>query len=261
MICLKSYVYSDYTSYELKEIIEKDNPIVIIPVGATEQHGPHLPLNTDADLGNHIALSMAQNCKERVLVLPPVWAGYSPHHMDFCGTITLKQSTLFHVVCDIIESLLEHDIKRIVLMNSHGGNQSLLKTVADEMSSKHSMPILYFTYWHLLSDHIKDIRQSPLNGMAHACELETSLKYFFHQDKVDVRESLIEDVMLPVIPFQNVDMFAPNKINIYKKFKDLTPTGQIGAPSMATKETGERLMKSLIHEFNSLVKEFSYFNE
>ena len=256
MIDLKSCVYSDYTSYELKEIITKDNPIVIIPVGATEQHGPHLPLNTDTDLGYQIALELAQHCQEKVLVLPSVWAGYSPHHMDFCGTITLKQSTLFHVVSDIIESLLQHDIKRIVLMNSHGGNISLLKTVADEMSWKHSIPILYFTYWSLLSDYIQDIRKSPLNGMAHACELETSLKYYFHQDEMDVRDSLIEDVILPVASYQNIDMFAPNQINTYKNFKDITPTGQLGAPSMATTETGEKLMKTLSKEFNNLVKVF-----
>jgi creatinine amidohydrolase len=253
---MNKVAYSDYTSYELKEMIEQDNPIAIIPVGSTEQHGPHLPLNTDTDLGYSVAIALAQNCQEKVLVTPPVWTGFSPHHMDFCGTITLKQSTLFHLVVDIIESLLAHNVNRIVLMNSHGGNISLLKTVADEITMKHNIPILYFTYWHLLADQIQYIRQSSLNGMAHACELETSLKYYFHPDKSDVREDLIEDVMVSVTPFQNVDMFAPNKINVYKKFNEISPTGQIGAPSKASVETGGKLVNVLVKEFNSLIKTF-----
>jgi creatinine amidohydrolase len=253
---MNKYTFSDYTSYELKETINKDNPVVIIPVGATEQHGPHLPLNTDTDIGFCVAMEMAKGCKEKVVITPPVWTGFSPHHMDFCGTISVKQSTLFHLVEDIIESLLAHKVQRIVLMNSHGGNISLLKTVADEMTMKHNIPILYFTYWHLLANHIQYIRQSSLNGMAHACELETSLKYYFHHEKSDVREELIEDVMIPVNPFQNVDMFAPNKINVYKKFKEITHTGTIGAPTKASKETGEKLVYALVKEFNSLVDSF-----
>lgn len=176
--------------------------------------------------------------------------------MDFCGTITVKQSTLFDLTVDIIESLLSHKIQRIALMNSHGGNISLLKTVADEMTRKHNIPILYFTYWHLLSDQIRNIRKSPINGMAHACELETSLKYYFHLNKSDVRKDMIEDVMVPVNPFQNVDMFEPNKINVYRNFKEISPTGTIGAPSKASKETGEKLVNALVKEFNSLVENF-----
>lgn len=65
MVTINKYAYSDYTSYELKELIKKKNPIVIIPVGATEQHGPHLPLNTDADIGYSVAMEMAKNCNEK----------------------------------------------------------------------------------------------------------------------------------------------------------------------------------------------------
>lgn len=253
---MNKFLLSDYTTVELKEFLEKEEPIVIVSVGATEQHGPHLPLNTDADLGYNIALELAANCQYKTIITPPVWMGFSHHHMDFCGTISIKQQTLFHLVFDIIESLLAHGFKKIVLMNSHGGNTSILKTVIDEIKIKLDASVLYFTYWHLLAKEIKNIRKSPLNGMAHAGELETSLKYYFQKDKEEVRRNLIQDVMLPEESFYNVDMFAANTISLYRSFKEITDTGQIGQPSSASKETGEKLMEVLIKEFNDLTLKY-----
>lgn len=251
---MNQYLYSEFTTFEINEVIRKEDPIVILPVGSMEQHGPHLPLNTDADLGFNVALELAKNAKKKVLVLPAIWAGYSPHHMDFHGTITLKSRTLKYIVEDIIESLLSHYITKIVLLNSHGGNTSLLKTVTDDIHIKYKeVSILYFTYWHLISQRISKIRKSKLNGMAHACELETSLMYYFNKR---VKKELIKDVMLPLNGFQDVDMYANNRINVYKNFKDLSETGQIGAPSLASYETGEQIINALVTEFNKLIEYF-----
>lgn len=246
---------SEYTTYELQDYIDKKDPIVIIPVGAIEQHGPHLPLSTDTDLVKNVAKSFAENSTESILITPTVWAGFSHHHLDFCGTISIRQKTMCYFIRDIVESLLTHQLKKIVLLNGHGGNISILKTVMDEIQLKYAdITLIYFTYWHLLSDRINEMRKSPLNGMAHGGELETSLKYYFAGN--DVRKELIEDVMLPVDSFHNVDMFAPNKINIYKPFEEFSKRGQIGQPSSATKETGEKLTEVLTKEFNNLVNNY-----
>lgn len=251
---MNQYLFSHYTTYEIDKMIQNEEPIVILPVGSTEQHGPHLPLNTDADLGFNVALELAKNSKRKILVLPVIWVGYSPHHMDFHGTITLKSKTLKYIVEDIIESLISHQITKIVLLNSHGGNISLLKTVTDDIQVKYKeVSILYFTYWHLISEKIPQIRKSKLNGMAHACELETSLMYYFNKRVI---KELIQDVMLPLDSFQNVDMYANNRINVYKNFKELSETGQIGAPSLASFETGEQIIKTLVTEFNKLIEYF-----
>lgn len=248
---MNSVLWSDYTTYELKETIEKENPIVILNVAATEQHGPHLPLNTDTDIGFNIAKRIAKESPIKAFVLPPVWAGFSPHHMDFTGTITLRQSTLFSVTYDILECVIKHGVTRILLLNSHGGNIALLKTVVDEIGLKLGISPVYVTYWNLISGVINQIRESEMSGMSHACELETSLKMVISPD--DLRESLIKDVVVEGNAFHGVDMFSPNKIGIFKTFKEWTETGQIGAPSLASVEKGEKILNAVVKEFKELI--------
>lgn len=249
---MKQILWGSHTTYEIQEIIEKENPIVIVSVGAMEQHGTHLTLNTDAEIGFQISKHIAESSPIRTLVVPSIWAGFSPHHMDFSGTISLRQSTLFAITYDIIESLIKHGVTRILLVNSHGGNTALLKTVVDEIGVNHGLSPIYVTYWNLISDAVKDIRESGLGGISHACELETSLKLLF--SKEDVRLSEIKDVMLTGNDFFNNDMFASNKIGFYKPFKKWTKYGQIGAPSLATKEKGEQLLEAIVKEFINLIK-------
>lgn len=250
---MERLLWSDYTTTELEDIIKAESPIVILPVGATEQHGPHLPLNTDTDIGFNIALHIAKHAPLKTLVLPPIWTGFSPHHMDFTGTITIRQSTLFALTFDIINSLIEHGIVRIILLNSHGGNISLLKTVVDEVAIKQQISPIYFTYWKMISDSIYKIRKSETGGMAHAGELETSLKLLFTPK--EVKKELFKDVMLKGSDFHHVEMFASNKIEFYKPFKYWTSTGQIGAPSKASIETGESILNLIIERFNKLIED------
>jgi creatinine amidohydrolase len=250
---MSSLRWSDYTSEELTDVINNENPVVIVTVGATEQHGPHLPLNTDTDIGYQLALHLAKHAPIKTLVLPPVWTGFSPHHMDFTGTITISQSTLFHLVFDIMESLIKHGITRILLLNSHGGNIALLKTVADEIAIKYKVSPIYVTYWQMISNLINDVRKSELGGMSHACELETSLKMVFSPD--EVRINRIQDVSVKGNEFHHVDMFAANKISMYRPFTHWTETGQIGEPSKASKETGEKLLELLKMNFYQMMSE------
>lgn len=249
---MSNVLWSSHTTYELKRIIEEENPIVIVTVGATEQHGTHLAVNTDTDIGYQVARKVAEASPIRTLVVPPVWSGFSPHHMDFTGTITLRQSTLFAVVYDIVDCLIRHGVKRVLLLNSHGGNISLLKTVVDEIGVQHGLSPVYVTYWNLISDAVKDIRESDMGGMSHACELETSLKLLFSPE--DVRTDKIEDVMLDSNAFFGNDMFAPNKIGVYKPFKEWTPLGQIGAPSLASADKGQRLLDAIVGKFVELIE-------
>lgn len=249
---LTNVLWSSHTTYELKQIIADENPIVIVTVGATEQHGTHLTVDTDTDIGYQVARKVAEASPVRTLVVPPVWAGFSPHHMDFTGTITLRQSTLFAVVYDIIECLIKHGVTRILLMNSHGGNISLLKTVVDEIGVNYGVSPIYVTYWNLISEAVKEIRESEIGGMSHACELETSLKLLFSPD--DVRMDKIEDVMLESNAFFGNDMFSPNKFGQYKPFKDWTPLGQIGAPSLASADKGQLLLDAIVKSFTELIE-------
>jgi creatinine amidohydrolase len=247
-------LWCGYTTNQIKEIIETKDPLVIIPVGSTEQHGPHLTLDTDTDIGFQIAKDVAKNSPITTLVLPSIWAGFSEHHMAFSGTITLKQSTLSAVLIDIIESLKRHGISKIMILNSHGGNIPILSTVINEVGYNHGIYPILLTYWQLIGDQIKSIRKSNLNGMSHACELETSLKMFISPHDVEI--DLLSDTIIEEDYFYNVDMFASNKISLYKPFDQWTVTGQIGESTSASRETGEKIYKAVLCEMLKVITHY-----
>lgn len=105
-------------------LAEEANPVAIVATGSLEQHGPHLPLGTDSFRSLAIAEELARRTNS--FIVHPTGIGYSPHHMGFKGTITLKASTLRAVVLDTIESLVHHGIKKIFVSNIHGGNVQIL---------------------------------------------------------------------------------------------------------------------------------------
>jgi creatinine amidohydrolase len=106
----------------------------VFSVGATEQHGPHLPIATDTLLGIHIARAVAAELGD-ALVAPTIRPGYSPHHMDFPGTITLRQSTLSGLIVDYCTSLAAHGFELLVVISSHGGNNPIIKMAVQEAQS------------------------------------------------------------------------------------------------------------------------------
>ncbi|MGY5858023.1 MAG: creatininase family protein, partial [Candidatus Thorarchaeota archaeon] len=119
------YLLAKMTWPEVEEIL-KETDIVLVPVGSTEQHGPALPVDTDAYITTELTLLLAEKIwsKQKVVVAPTMSFGYSPHHMDFKGTISLNESTLANVYVDICKSLDHHGFKKIILVNGHGGNET-----------------------------------------------------------------------------------------------------------------------------------------
>lgn len=114
----------DFTRPAFEEYLSsEDNPVAIIPLGSIEQHGPHLPLGTDS----FVALKLARIAASRTnsLVVQPCWPGFSPHHMGFAGTITFRWETLMNIILDTVESLVTHGMKKVLLLNAHGGNAQI----------------------------------------------------------------------------------------------------------------------------------------
>jgi creatinine amidohydrolase len=94
--------------------------MVIIPIGSTEQHGPHLPLGTDSYFATDVAKKIS--ARTGVLVAPVIWAGYSVYHSGFPGTLSLKPETMEQVLFETAEMLIKHGFRRIMFLNGHGGN-------------------------------------------------------------------------------------------------------------------------------------------
>ncbi len=119
----------EFTRPAFEEYLEsEDNPVAIVPLGSIEQHGPHLPLGTDS----YVALKLAKQAASRTnsIVVQPCWPGFSPHHMGFAGTITFRWETLMNIIVDTVESLVTHGIKKVLLLNAHGGNAQIAALAA-----------------------------------------------------------------------------------------------------------------------------------
>lgn len=220
----------------------KEDAIVIVPVGALEQHGPHLPVEIDTLLGETVALRTARLAaeKEPVLVLPMLWTGLSEHHMSFGGTITLDTATFLAMLRCICESIVRHGFRRIVLLNGHGGNENAMRVAADELSPKLDVPIVQFTYWYAAAKVIAPLLDKQ-SGLQHACEAETSMCMALHPELVaNDRIRLAEVNSTP-----DVAEIVGSGIYRWRSLASRSSAGVIGYPSAATPEKGERLLAAI----------------
>ena len=133
-----------------REIDQLDrSTVVVVPFGAMEQHGLHMPMCTDALIGETLASRLDTACSNRLLVLPMQWLGLSTHHMRFPGTITVSPETFIAMAFDILSSMARAGFRKFLILNSHGGNVSALDVVATKC--KASFPentFLTVTYWN-----------------------------------------------------------------------------------------------------------------
>ena len=176
---------------EFRHYVEAD-AVVIIPVGAMEQHGNHLPINTDTNCCFSIAKAAAERVSGiPVLVLPPVWVGYSPHHMILDqpqGSITLSYHTFANVLSDIAASIHAHGFRRILFLNGHGGNIPLVQSIRLKLLEEKGISSVHgFTYWELpgVQEEMKAMSETDKGSIGHSGEFETSLQLFLQPELVD----------------------------------------------------------------------------
>ena len=154
----------------------KDKTVVIIPLGATEQHGPHLPTQVDWRSAYEISMRAARLMagRQRALVTPAIPFGMSEHHMSLGGTLTLDYATMAAVVGCVVRSAARHGFGRIFVLNGHGGNIAALETILTELTIELELPLAGGTYWHIAAASIRGILEHQPQ-LLHACEAETSI--------------------------------------------------------------------------------------
>jgi creatinine amidohydrolase len=238
-----------------QEIDELDrSTVVVVPFGAMEQHGLHLPMCTDSLIGDSLASRLDTACCHRLLILPTQWLGLSTHHMRFPGTITVSPETFIAMAFDILSSMAKARFRKFLILNSHGGNISALDVVATKC--KASFPdntFLTVTYWNPAASDIAELRSSPLGGMGHACELETSL-VMSERPSLVRREKLAPDGAWPVSDYLAKDMTKSGKTSLATTFDEISATGTVGDPTTASAEKGERFFQLIVHHLVVLTK-------
>jgi creatinine amidohydrolase len=154
-----------------------DSTVVVLPVGAIEQHGKHLPLEVDSRIVEELAVRAAGLAKDRVrvLVAPTMAFGASQHHMGFPGTMTLTTDTFTRVVEELCESLIHHGFRRILVLNGHGGNDDLIRTATRNVADRTGVAIATASYWFVAANELATFQDVEVGGIpGHGCGFETS---------------------------------------------------------------------------------------
>ena len=179
----KTYRWDNLTSRELGALAE-NNAIVLIPTGSTEQHGPHLPVGTDAILATWFAERTAQGLQEKgvpAVVAPTFAIANSMHHMNFPGSLSLRPRTYMKALQEQCRAIASHGFKRMAIINGHGGNIAPTKAALVDINLELGFPVYFLEYIVVDEAPFLDTQ----TGMNHACESETSLMLAYDESLVD----------------------------------------------------------------------------
>jgi creatinine amidohydrolase len=228
------------------------NLSIILPVGSLEQHGPHLPLNTDSIIAEYVADKVSNKLSS--ILFPTMSIGYSLEHSGFPGTISFTSHTFSSTIAEITEGLYESGFRTLIAINGHGGNRPILDSSI--ISIKHAHPDLRlysFTTLDIAREKFKDHRKSPRNLIGHADELETSMMLALRPDLVEMDKALTEKPAFPPgISLESEDL---SRVTYGWRTKEVTDSGIIGSPNFATPETGRILLDYVVQTICSIVGE------
>jgi creatinine amidohydrolase len=242
---------------DAKELIEKSKGVAIIPVGSTEQHGLHLPVGTDTYVAIALAESAAQDTD--ALITPPVWFGWSPHHMVLPGTITIRAEVLIEYVFDIMRSLSQHGIKKYILLNGHRiVNIIWMQLAAEKAQRELGVEVKIFDPAYMSKDIVKRLGFGPVG---HAEEIETSHMLYKFEGLVQIDKAVDNPIqpkdLYSVDPSYQHDTlcYVPSSLNTAKIHADVAG-GVTGEPTRSNKEKGriyhEHLVKNLVKVIREL---------
>lgn len=234
---------------EVRDILPKVQ-VAVIPTGSTENHGPHLPLQSDIAFCLYICKKAAQIAYPIALVTAPVSIGVSRHHMKFPGSLTLRPDTFINIILDIAWSMKQHGLDKVMIINGHGGNQAAVKLAARKIYDELGLTAASLSYWELLdTEKAKEILETyPARVYpGHACEFETSLSYVIQpelvrKDKITKSDGLV---------FPRYEPF-------FAKIEDEYTTSGVsrGDPRLATREKGEKLIDIITEEIAVFLRRF-----
>ena len=245
----------ELTWEEIGQRAEAGGTPILVPIGSTEQHGPHLPTGTDTFLA--IALAESATRATDALIAPPIWYGWSPHHMVLPGTITVRPEVLIDLVSDVVGSLSQHGFDRFVLLNGHRiANLPWLQLAAERAQRTLGVKVALFDPAYMS----KEVSESLGWGeIGHAEEIETS--HLLHIDPHRVRMDRAVDAPPPEHALYHVDPRNPGDTLAYVPASPneqqplaLRSRGVSGSPNRASPEKGKRYHEHLVARLVAVIQ-------
>ena len=254
--------WADCNTTDFSEL-DAAHTVAVLPLGATEQHGPHLPLSVDTDLVNAMLAAALGHLQpaDQVLVLPTQSVGLSPEHAAFKGTLTLKPETLIRLWTDIAESVKAAGVNKLVLFNAHGGHVGAMDVVARDLRARLGM-LVYSVNWYqlpLLNDKGEDLNDlfsaHEHRFGVHAGDVETSVMLALQPQSV--RMALAQN-------FQSTsEQRAANftilgngrSAKLAWQMQDYNPQGAAGNAAAATAVKGQAVLEASGRALSQLLSE------
>jgi creatinine amidohydrolase len=239
---------------------------VLIPIGSTEQHGRHMPLDTDCLIARELCRRAAELGEQegvRLLVAPTLNVTLSWYHMQFPGSMRLSTTTFLQVFREVCDSLAHHGFETLIAVNGHGGNIAALTVAVNHTMETTGRRVFLVQWWDLAADLLADV-EGP---MIHAEEAETSLALALGQrvleseaarDAFD-RGAAVKDAGLPWTSYGKYGLTnkGPGVVVPMDMLRDISASGVVGDATRARLATGERLVGALVPRIVEVAREVS----
>lgn len=228
----------------------KEVDIALLPVGAIEQHGPHLPLDTDAFDAYYLAARVAEGCANpKPILLPLIPYGVSYHHEDFSGTISITNETLSRLVYEIGISAAHNGITKLIIINGHGGNAATLHFAA-QMINRDAHIFTCVDSGETSDTDIDAIAET--HNDVHAGEIETSTTMAVRPELVKFDKARKS---VPRFSSRYLDFSSKRSVEWYARTAKISSNGTMGDPTKATREKGEKIWAVMIKNLVEFVEE------
>lgn len=234
----------------------RDGAVPLLPIGAIEQHGPHLPLDTDTNAVTTVAVGAARLLDDtrdpRVLVLPEIHWGLSPYWLGFAGTLTLRPETLLALFRDLAMSVAHHGFRRLVIVNGHGGNAGIISVAATAMADA-GVSAASLSYWNPIAAEMAEWSRHDGGSIGHAGEAETSIASYLQPDLIGAMPAADACAPLQQLfarPEMKVGYHPPDPANE-------SPSGVYGFAPGGSAELGERIITAASERLAAFIRAFA----
>lgn len=238
----------------VQEAIERE-VLVILPTGATEAHGAHMPNDADTHQADHIANLMAERLD--AVVAPAVPYGISKTFESFSGTISLSIPLYQELVYEIGTALIKQGFRKLLILNGNRpngtANDAVARRLIDDLDQEFAPTVTAVSYWEPAAARIHALRRSEVGGMGHGCEFETSFQLAVRPELVDM--AAIEGVDTPLVGWDLVAPVTPSRTYTTRPSPTTNDTSIFGDPHVASAESGRAFLDAVVEELVAMMNE------
>jgi len=254
--------YFPYLTWtQIRDLPDKGNVVIIQPIGAIEQHGPHLPLAVDAAIAQAVLGKALSNLDVTIpaYALPTLYYGKSNEHWHFPGTITLTAQTLIATLMEVGESLYRAGFRKWVLLNAHGGQPQVLEIVARDLHQNYEDFLVFPLFvWRVPNIAAQLLTEKELELGIHAGDAETSLLLSILPNQVHMEQAIAE---YPHGLPQDSLLSMEGNLPFAWTTRDLSKSGVLGDPTTASVEKGDRILQSLAQGWVQAIQDIYRFQQ